>query len=322
MGVLALFYYTLAIMLVSIMASALCLSSYLVARNRGMVLACVGFFCYFLDVALVFQDDFILRGSLDQVEFVYFIGSPLASIVTGWGTFTALWLFICVQFEERRDLLLWGPGVVFAVGSLATFFFAKPGGLHEFMFYSMRGVYLFWILGYVGARYLSADDPAERSRMWRHKIFYAGAWVWGIAIIVKNAFTMLIIDPELIQSGAVPFFPERNFFENILMIWCAAAVCIRCFKLLALHFKTPPANESERLGNFIESGLAAYSSRYGLSARESEVLGLVLSGKDNQAIATSLSLALSTVKVHVHSILKKTGCANRQELMRDFRMYS
>ena len=322
MGVLALFYYTLAIMVVSIMASALCLSSYLVARNRATLLACAGFFFYFLDVALVFQDDFILRGSLEQVEFVYFIGSPLASIVTAWGVFTSFWLFMCVHLDEKRDLFLWGPGVTFVIGSLATFFFARPGGLHEFMFYSMRGVYLFWILGYVAVRYLSASDPAMRSRMWHHGFFYAGCWLWGIAIVVKNAFTMLVIDPELIQSGAVPFFPERNFFENILMIWCAVAVCTRCFKLLSLHFKTPPANDSERLGSFIEGGLDAYASRYGLSARESEVLGLVLSGKDNQAIATSLSLALSTAKVHVHNILKKTGCANRQELMRDFRKYS
>ncbi len=322
MGVIALFYYTLAIMLVSIMASALCLSSYLVARNRGMALACIGFFFYFLDVALVFQDDFILRGSLEQVEFVYFIGSPLASIVTGLGVFTSFWLFVCSHFEEKRDLCLWGPGVVFVVGSLATFFFAKPGGLHEFMFYSMRGLYLFWILGYIGVRYLGSTDGAVRERLWRHKLFYAGAWALGIAVVAKNAVTMLILDPSLIQSGTVPFFPERNFFENALMIWCAAFVCSRSLKMLALHFNKPPADESERLGDFIELGMASYAARYKLSARECEVLGLVLSGKDNQAIATALSLALSTVKVHVHNILKKTGCANRQELMRDFRMHS
>ena len=31
-----------------------------------------------------------------------------------------------------------------------------------------------------------------------------------------------------------------------------------------------------------------------------------------------MHLALSTVKVHVHNILQKSGQANRQELIRDF----
>ncbi|WP_418381095.1 LuxR C-terminal-related transcriptional regulator, partial [Adlercreutzia sp.] len=44
----------------------------------------------------------------------------------------------------------------------------------------------------------------------------------------------------------------------------------------------------------------------------------VLVGKDNQNIASAMHLALSTVKVHVHNILQKTGHANRQELVQDF----
>ena len=40
----------------------------------------------------------------------------------------------------------------------------------------------------------------------------------------------------------------------------------------------------------------------------------VLQGKDNQNIASSLQLALSTVKAHVHNILKKTDTTTRQEL--------
>ena len=75
-------------------------------------------------------------------------------------------------------------------------------------------------------------------------------------------------------------------------------------------------------GGFINAGLAGYAQHYGLSARETEVLRMVLEGKDNQNIAGELSLAASTVKVHVHNILKKTAQANRQELMRDFRKMS
>ena len=48
------------------------------------------------------------------------------------------------------------------------------------------------------------------------------------------------------------------------------------------------------------------------------MLRYVLLGKDNQNIASSMHLALSTVKVHVHNILQKTGQSDRQALSRDF----
>lgn len=64
--------------------------------------------------------------------------------------------------------------------------------------------------------------------------------------------------------------------------------------------------------------LMRYGKQHQLSEREREVLYLVLQGNDNQNIASSLQLSPSTVKVHVHNILQKSGQANRQELIRDF----
>ena len=61
-----------------------------------------------------------------------------------------------------------------------------------------------------------------------------------------------------------------------------------------------------------------YARRHGLTDRESEVLRLILQGKDNQNIASALTIAPSTVKVYVHRILQKTGRENRQALIQDF----
>lgn len=48
-----------------------------------------------------------------------------------------------------------------------------------------------------------------------------------------------------------------------------------------------------------------------LSKRECEVASLIAQGRTNKEIARRLFLALSTVKDHVHRILRKTGLANR-----------
>lgn len=322
MAILVLFYYTLLILLASITAAAFCLSGYLVSHRRVLGFACFGFVSYFLDVALVFQDDFLLRGGSATIESVYFVGSQLPSVVTGAGIITAFWLCLCDFFEIKSKVFTGAPGAVFVVGSVALFFLAGGGSLGLFLFYGMRSAVMAWMLLYVAVRYIGSTDGVVRERMWRHRLFYAGAWVLVVLVVVENAVFMFVIDPQLVSSGSVPFFPERNFAENMLMLWCAGFLCVSCWRLFSLHFKTPPADDGKKSVAFIDNGLASYRDRYGLSAREEEVLKEVLLGKDNQRIASEMNLALSTVKVHVHNILHKTGQANRQDLMRDFRMHS
>jgi len=50
-----------------------------------------------------------------------------------------------------------------------------------------------------------------------------------------------------------------------------------------------------------------------LTAREIEVLGLIVIGRSNADISLALSISLNTVATHVRNILTKTGCANRTE---------
>lgn len=52
-----------------------------------------------------------------------------------------------------------------------------------------------------------------------------------------------------------------------------------------------------------------------LTGREQEVLALVCEGLPNAEIGERLHLAESTVKTHVKSLLIKTGCTNRVELI-------
>ena len=50
-----------------------------------------------------------------------------------------------------------------------------------------------------------------------------------------------------------------------------------------------------------------------LTSRETDVLRLIAIGRSNADIALALEIGHSTVATHVHSILAKTGCANRTE---------
>ena len=53
----------------------------------------------------------------------------------------------------------------------------------------------------------------------------------------------------------------------------------------------------------------------GMTAREQQVLGLLLGRYSNDEIAAELHLARQTVKNHVSNVLRKLGVANRRELL-------
>jgi len=53
--------------------------------------------------------------------------------------------------------------------------------------------------------------------------------------------------------------------------------------------------------------------KYGLTARESEVLALMIEGLNNPDIAERLVVSRSTAKAHVSNILSKLGVSNRAE---------
>lgn len=53
----------------------------------------------------------------------------------------------------------------------------------------------------------------------------------------------------------------------------------------------------------------------GLSEREQEILGLVLDGLTNAAIAERVCVEMSTIKTHMRNILRKLGVGNRRDLL-------
>ena len=58
-----------------------------------------------------------------------------------------------------------------------------------------------------------------------------------------------------------------------------------------------------------------FVSRFGLTAREAEVLALLADGADAAAVASQLVVSLSTADTHIRHIYAKLGIHSRQELM-------
>jgi LuxR family maltose regulon positive regulatory protein len=81
----------------------------------------------------------------------------------------------------------------------------------------------------------------------------------------------------------------------------------------ACRMRMPSADDrlAEKAGLRIRHGQKVRSE--GLTPREEEVLQLVRRGLSNREIATTLWIAESTAKVHVHNVLRKLGARTRTE---------
>ena len=60
----------------------------------------------------------------------------------------------------------------------------------------------------------------------------------------------------------------------------------------------------------------AFIDRYGITAREKEIIRLMVEGAPNKEIADKLCISAATVRNHLHNIFEKTGVSNRVELLR------
>ena len=76
------------------------------------------------------------------------------------------------------------------------------------------------------------------------------------------------------------------------------------------------ARMHERLESTSRPGRGAADRGPRLSPLERQILGLVVEGTTNSAIAQAVHLSQSTVKFHVRQILQKVGAGNRTELAR------
>lgn len=218
------YYFTLVVLLAGVMAAAACFSVFLVSRKRIMLFACGGFLCAFFDTAFMLQDDIAAALFGPSPDPAYLLGRTVATILIGDASLTFFWLVVCDYVDERRRALLAAPAVAFLVGSFALLPFAGEGAM-RFWFYSMRAFYICWMLLFAFVRYLGTTDPVERCRLARGRPVLVAATALVVGIMVEDALFFVALQVESVSLGSVVLQAERNYFENLLTLGCAAIAC-------------------------------------------------------------------------------------------------
>ncbi len=122
-------------------------------------------------------------------------------------------------------------------------------------------------------------------------------------------------DPEIVAKsldlGAVGFIPKATGQEVMLSAFSLILSGGIYIPPEILALREVPASGAQPDAN--GSGGLVTPADCGLTARQMEVLALMMGGMSNKAICRTLDLAEPTVKNHVSSILKALNAGNRTE---------
>ena len=259
----ATYYFTLLVMLASVLAAATCFSAYLVSRSRAMILAFGGFLCYFIDVAFMLQDSIaaVVLGTSAGADASYLLMRSVATILIGDACLPFFWLLVCDFVGERRRSLMAVAPIAFLLLSLGLLMGADtPEG--RFWFYSLRMIYVFWMLGFGLFRYLTCRDETERTRM-----AFVVVAVLAALVVAEDALLFLVLRTDGFMLGPILISSERNYAENLLFLAGALLAIGYAVRSLALRFEKPPADESDERAARIGDNLLIYARRLAATRR-------------------------------------------------------
>lgn len=316
----AFYLYTIVVMLACVASGSVSLSAYFASRRRSFLYAALMLLFYFLDLALIFQYEYLGQNVEYSITQFYTIDHPQLKMLLALGTLEPMWLILCDFVNEKRRLAHLVPAVVFVVATEIVLWALPVSEFRQWLFYTLRQGFLIWCIAYAVYRYSTSQSEVERARMRRQKPVLLVTAVLCLCILIEDVAMILVFDSSFFaQEALLPLYiSERNFSENILLLAFAFFTLRAAADTLRLRFKEPPAVDAPDTQAYVDELLPAFCERYNLTARERVIVEQVLQGKDNQNIASSLQLALGTVKAHVHNILKKTGVSTRQELTQLF----
>jgi DNA-binding NarL/FixJ family response regulator len=133
----------------------------------------------------------------------------------------------------------------------------------------------------------------------------------SIPVVVLSASDQREDIMRAIDLGAMGYIPKSS--SNLVMLQALRLVLSGGVYLPSVALAMREASGSELL-RAAEGGATRTTPReLGLTARQAQVLALILQGKPNKVICRELGLAEGTVKIHVAAILRALNVSTRTQ---------
>lgn len=312
------FFYTLAILLICVVTAVLSLAAYASSRQRLFIYGCGTFVCYALEMTEIFFFEYTLQNQTFPIGDYYAITMPFLRTLVATVSQAFIWLIALDILDKHSKKLFCYPLLVFIIAENAILGLMPVGPWRQWLYYTVRQVFLAFVGGYILYVYHRADEKF-RTRLNKFRRYLMIAALLVVGIVVEDSYNILIVPATLTPDWLQLYLSERNFCENIFAVYFAVLLIGHAFHVLSIRMKEAPVKtEANDLDRHVDEQMPFFKETYKLSNREAEVLRLVVLGKSNPEIAEELYLAVGTVKTHVHNILVKTDQKSRDALVMKF----
>ena len=136
------YLYTIVVMLVCVASGSVSLSAYFVSRRRSFLFAAAMLLFYFLDLALIFQYEYLGQNVEYSINQFYTINHPQLKILLALGTLEPMWLILCDFVNERRRTWRLVPALAFIAVSEIVVLCLPVDEFRQWLFYTLRQVFL------------------------------------------------------------------------------------------------------------------------------------------------------------------------------------
>ena len=131
----------------------------------------------------------------------------------------------------------------------------------------------------------------------------------SIPVVVLSASDQREDIMRAIDLGAMGYIPKSS--SNLVMLQALRLVLSGGVYLPSVALAMRDASSGEPLR--VAEGARTTPRELGLTARQAQVLALILQGKPNKVICRELGLAEGTVKTHTAAIFRALGVSNRTQ---------
>ena len=135
----------------------------------------------------------------------------------------------------------------------------------------------------------------------------------GVPVVVLSANDSRPVVFEAIDAGAMGFISKRspsNVLVNSVRLVLAGGICIPAHAQITAQERPGAATP--------DPGYRApfrTPSELGITARQADVLALLVQGKPTKLICRELDLSVGTVKTHITAILRALNASNRTQAL-------
>ena len=199
----AFYLYTIVVMLACVAAGAVSLSAYFVSRRHSFLYASIMLLFYFLDLALIFQYEYLGQNMEYSIAQFYTIDHPQLKALLALGTLEPIWLILCDFMNERRRAWRLAPAFVFIAASELVVWCLPVDQFRQWLFYTLRQAFLLWCIGYAVFRYATSRSEVEKARMRRQEPVLIVTAALCLCIIIEDVAMILVFDSSVFASAAL-----------------------------------------------------------------------------------------------------------------------